>query len=209
MVYNIYLHFVKINNISWRSFHVNCIIISKLYIIICMCACMHAQSLHSFLTLWDPMDCIPPGSSVNGILQVRILEWVAMPSCRGSSWPRDQTWISRVSMYMYMCVYSWNIYLGVLYLYIFIYKVYISSKYIYEVYIFRIFICMKCICMCYSQFGERIKGQRSMWNWSLERVCSLVRRGEWDGHLLLYSPIPVLKNGCKKNLTSWSLFIFP
>ena len=112
-------------------------------------------------------------------------------------------------IYMYMCVYSWNIYLGVLYLYIFIYKVYISSKYIYEVYIFRIFICMKCICMCYSQFGERIKGQRSMWNWSLERVCSLVRRGEWDGHLLLYSPIPVLKNGCKKNLTSWSLFIFP
>ena len=147
MVYNIYLHFVKINNISWRSFHVNCIIISKLYIIICMCACMHAQSLHSFLTLWDPMDCIPPASSVSGILQVRILEWVAMPSSRGSSWPRDQTCISRVSMYMYMCVcvcvyicicvcvYSWNIYLGVLYAYIFIYKVYISSKYIWSIYI--------------------------------------------------------------------------
>ena len=38
-----------------------------------------------------PMDCRPPGPSVHGILQARILEWVAMPSSRGSSWPRDQT----------------------------------------------------------------------------------------------------------------------
>ena len=42
----------------------------------------------------DPMDCSPPGSSVHGILQARILEWVAMPSSRGSSPPRDQTCIS-------------------------------------------------------------------------------------------------------------------
>ena len=34
-------------------------------------------------TLCDPMDCSPSGSSVHGILQARILEWVAMPSCRG------------------------------------------------------------------------------------------------------------------------------
>ena len=44
--------------------------------------------------LCDPMDCGPPGSSVYGILQARILEWVAMPSCRGASRPRD---LSRVS----------------------------------------------------------------------------------------------------------------
>ena len=37
--------------------------------------------------LVDPMDCSPPGPSVHGILQARILEWVAMPSSRGSSWP--------------------------------------------------------------------------------------------------------------------------
>jgi len=37
------------------------------------------------------VDCSPPGSSVHGILQARILEWVAMPSSRGSSHPRDQT----------------------------------------------------------------------------------------------------------------------
>ena len=37
----------------------------------------------SCLTLWDPMDCSPPGSSVHGILQARILEWVVMPFSRG------------------------------------------------------------------------------------------------------------------------------
>ena len=53
--------------------------------------CVHAQSLQSCPTFCEPMDCSPPGSSVHWILQVRILEWVAMPSSRGSSWPRD--WI--------------------------------------------------------------------------------------------------------------------
>ena len=48
-------------------------------------ACMHARSLQSCLTLCDPMECIPPGSSVHGILQARILEWVAMPSSKESS----------------------------------------------------------------------------------------------------------------------------
>ena len=43
----------------------------------------------------DPLDCSPPGSSVHGILQARILEWVAMPSSRGSSSPRDQIHFSR------------------------------------------------------------------------------------------------------------------
>ena len=42
-------------------------------------------------TLCDPIDCIPPGSSVHGILQARILERVAMPFSRGSSWPRGRT----------------------------------------------------------------------------------------------------------------------
>ena len=41
-------------------------------------------------TLCDPMDCSPPGSSVRVIFQARILEWVAMPSSRGSSQPRDR-----------------------------------------------------------------------------------------------------------------------
>ena len=48
-----------------------------------------AQLLQSCPTLCDPMDCSMPGSSVHGILWARILEWVAMPSFRGSSQPRD------------------------------------------------------------------------------------------------------------------------
>ena len=52
---------------------------------------VHAKSLQSCLTLCDPVDCSPPGSSVQGILQARILEWVAMPSSRGSSRPKDRT----------------------------------------------------------------------------------------------------------------------
>ena len=46
------------------------------------------------LTLCDPMDCSPPGSSVRGIFQARVLEWVASSCSRGSSWPRDWTWVS-------------------------------------------------------------------------------------------------------------------
>ena len=42
----------------------------------------------------DPTDCSPPGSSVHGILQARILMWVAIPSSRGSSQSRDQTWVT-------------------------------------------------------------------------------------------------------------------
>ena len=45
-------------------------------------------------TLCVPMDCSPPGSSGHGILQARILEWVAISFSRGSSQPRDQTWVS-------------------------------------------------------------------------------------------------------------------
>ena len=46
------------------------------------------------LTLHNPMDCSLPGSSVHGIPQARILEWVAIPFSRGSSPSRDQTWVS-------------------------------------------------------------------------------------------------------------------
>ena len=48
-------------------------------------------------TLCDPMDCSLPGSSVHGILQARILEWVAMISSRGSSPPRDVTQVSHIT----------------------------------------------------------------------------------------------------------------
>ena len=47
-------------------------------------------------TLCDSMDCTPPGSSVYGILQARILEWIAIPFSRRSSQPRDWTWVSHI-----------------------------------------------------------------------------------------------------------------
>ena len=56
--------------------------------------CSLAKWPHSCPALCDPMDCSPSGSSVPGILQVRILEWVAMASSRGSSWPRDPIHVS-------------------------------------------------------------------------------------------------------------------
>ena len=48
-------------------------------------------------TLWDPVDGSPPGSTVHGILQARILEWVTISSSRGSSQPRDQTQVSCIA----------------------------------------------------------------------------------------------------------------
>jgi len=49
------------------------------------------------LTLCNPMDCSPPGSSVHGILQASILEWVEISFSRGSSQRRDQTWVSCIA----------------------------------------------------------------------------------------------------------------
>ena len=48
-------------------------------------------------TLHDPMDWSLPGFPVHGILQTRILEWVAIPFSRGSSQPSDQTWVSHIA----------------------------------------------------------------------------------------------------------------
>ena len=51
----------------------------------------------SCLTICDPRDCSPPGSSLHGILQARILEWVAIPFSKGSSQHSDWTQVSYVA----------------------------------------------------------------------------------------------------------------
>ena len=56
--------------------------------------CVHAKLLQSYPTLCNTMDYSLPGSSVHGILQARILEWVAIPFSRESSQPRDRTCVS-------------------------------------------------------------------------------------------------------------------
>ena len=75
---------------SSRSFHSVCVCVC-----VCVCVrarvCTRAKSLQLCHTLCNPMDHSLPGSSNHGILQVRILEWVAMPSSRGFSWLRNQT----------------------------------------------------------------------------------------------------------------------
>ena len=66
-----------------------CVYMQKL----CMCVLSHFSHVQLFATLWT-VDCSPPGSSVHGILQARILEWVAMPTSGASSQLKDLTHIS-------------------------------------------------------------------------------------------------------------------
>ena len=62
----------------------------------CLC-CVRAKALQSCPTLCNPLDCSPRGSPICGILQARLVEWVAFSSSRGSSQSRDRTWVSYVS----------------------------------------------------------------------------------------------------------------
>ena len=79
---HICLYLPKTKDVSWKYhmtslFSCNCCLVTQLCPTVC-----------------NPMDCSPPGSSVHGILQARILVWDAMPSSRESSRIRDQTHIS-------------------------------------------------------------------------------------------------------------------
>ena len=69
-----------------------------------LCVCMFSVT-QSCLTLWDPVDYSPPGSSVHGIFQARILEWVAISFSRGSFQPRDRNCVARIS-----CIGRWILY---------------------------------------------------------------------------------------------------
>ena len=72
-------HKLRINLKRLLSLHLRLILDREIALIV-------AQSLtESHLTLCDPMDCTPPGFSVHGILQARILGWVAIPFSRGPS----------------------------------------------------------------------------------------------------------------------------
>ena len=66
---------------------------------VCVCVCCVRLITQLCLILCDPIDCSPrpPGSSVHGILQARILEWVAMPFSRGLFQPRDRTQVSLIA----------------------------------------------------------------------------------------------------------------
>ena len=68
----------------------------SLLLCVCVCVCVYSVAQLS-LTLCNPMDWSLPGSSVHGILQAEILEWVAISFSRGSFWSRDQSWVSSIS----------------------------------------------------------------------------------------------------------------
>ena len=67
------------------------LLISKVFIV------KKVKVAHSCPTLCNPLDCSPPSSSLQGTLQARILEWVAIPFSRGSPRPRDQTQVSCIA----------------------------------------------------------------------------------------------------------------
>ena len=64
---------------------------------VCVCVCIVYSITQSSPTLCDPLDCSLPRSSIRGVFQARVLEWVAISSFRESSQPRDSTHISCVS----------------------------------------------------------------------------------------------------------------
>ena len=70
-------------------------------------ACVCSQLVRLFATPWTVS---PPDSSVREILQARILEWVAMPSSRGSSWPKDQPRGSNPHFFFVSCIGRWSLY---------------------------------------------------------------------------------------------------
>ena len=88
----IFIYFSSYLYKSWRS----SVKLSAKYILR-FCVCMYTQLLQSCPTLCNSTDCSPPGFSLHGILQARILVWVAMSSSRGSSQSRDQTCISCIA----------------------------------------------------------------------------------------------------------------
>ena len=106
----------------------------SLSLILTWILCVCAKSLHLCPTLSYPMDCSPPGSSVSGILQARIPEWVSMPSSRESSWPRDWTCFFYVSCIGRQVLYHYC-HLGspfILYTHMYIRLLSIYYRYIYD-----------------------------------------------------------------------------
>ena len=87
--------------LSIRVVYIECVCV-------CVCVCARVHSVAQlYLTPGDPMDCRPTGSSVHGIFQARILEWVAISYSRGSSQPRNRTRDSFVCYTGRRILYHW------------------------------------------------------------------------------------------------------
>ena len=105
---------------------------------VCVYLCVHAQLCQ---TRCHPMDHSLPGSSVHGIFQARILEWVAISFSRGSSWLRDWTHVFCISCIGRWILYHWATWEAYVYLYlpIFIYHRFYITSFLIEKYCFHLF----------------------------------------------------------------------
>jgi len=114
---------------------------STLSLTISVCCLLHACVLSHVWLFCDPMDCNQSGSSVHGIFQARILEWGAISSSSGSSWPRDQTHVSFVSSIGRLILYQLNN-RGILYtMYYILYSPYIHTNVVYYMYVCILYVC--------------------------------------------------------------------
>ena len=77
--------------LSWKLIYMG--------VCVCVCVCVTCSVVWLFATPWTVAS--QPGSSVHGILQARILEWVAILFSSRSFWPRDQTWVSCISRWIF------------------------------------------------------------------------------------------------------------
>ena len=120
--FHCFLFLIKIYNIYILFFH-SCL--HHCFSRVCVWVCVLVAQ--SCLTLCDPMNCTLPVSSVHGIFQARILEWVIMPFSRGSSPSRDQTWVSCVAGRLFTVWATRETYVLALVLYLNIFNVHHQS----------------------------------------------------------------------------------
>ena len=105
---------------------------------VCLATCeSENEVIQSCPTLCDPMGCSLPGSSIYGIFQDRVLEWVVIGFSSGSSWARDRTWVSNIAG---RCFTIWAIREAI----------FPSNKY---------FTCLITLCLCRNSFLYKLKGQ--------------------------------------------------
>ena len=83
--------YVDSNNKNWG---LNFVCLNFFFLVIFCCCCLVAKSCP---TVCNPMDCSPPGSSIHGISQTRILEWIVISFSRGSFQSRDWTQVSCIA----------------------------------------------------------------------------------------------------------------
>ena len=87
-----YVHIYFMSDYVTLKWAQMCVFMHVVRVCVCVCVCVCVLGAQSCLTLWDP-----PGPSVHGVLQARILEWVAISFSRVSSWPKDWTWVSHIA----------------------------------------------------------------------------------------------------------------